>query len=198
MSRESMWAKQSSLKPIHPHTTEAEFWSSGEKYAEEHLAKHIDPSESVLDFGCGVGRISKYIKCRQLYLYDVNPQYLLEAVKNTRGIYDPNIFSTDAPFIDVSFAISVFIHMNYVTAEENFKKLATISSKMLLQLPVYQSAAQGNDWIDVTTYHKDQILAWCEDVNFEAKDINVNPGRFNFRNVGQWHHLPILFQRKSS
>jgi SAM-dependent methyltransferase len=196
MSREAIWARQTSLKPIHPHQSDEEFWGSGKDYYEEYLKEHIKPTDCVLDFGCGVGRISKHVPCRQLYLYDINPEYLFKAALHTGGVYLPSILDpTEAPFIDVVFAISVFIHMDWKTAEATFKKLAAISNSMLLQLPTYEHPSPGKDWIDVTTYSKNQILGWCKDVNFRADVIPVNPGSFTFKNIGPCHNRPIHFVR---
>lgn len=195
MSREAIWARQTSLKPIHPHESEEQFWESGKAYYEEYLKEHIKLTDCVLDFGCGVGRISKHIKCRQLYLHDINPDYLIRASMYTGGNVLPIINEDDAPFIDVTIAISVFIHMDWKTAERMFKELAAISQRMLLQLPTYEHPSPGKDWIDVTTYGKNQILNWCDEVNFRADLIPVNPGSFTFKNIGPCHNRPILFER---
>ncbi len=195
MSREAIWARQTSLKPIHPHQSDEKFWGSGKDYYDEYLKEHIKPTDCVLDFGCGVGRISKHIACRQLYVTDINAHYLSQAMIYTgaTGLY--SIEPTEAPFIDVTISISVFIHMDWKTAETTFKKLAAISQRMLLQLPTYEHPSPGKDWIDVTTYSKNQILGWCKDVNFRADVIPVNPGSFTFKNIGPCHNRPILFER---
>lgn len=193
LSRERSWAAQRTISQIHPHLTEEDFWASGKSYYLEHLAENINPSDVVLDFGCGVGRIAKHVECSKMLLYDINEHYLKNALREVPGskVIDPWNYDE---LIDVTYAISVFIHMDWQTAEQIFKRLARISKCMLLQMPIYDVANEGKDWIDVTTYYKDQILVWARDVGFSAT-LYTSPGKFSYNKVGQCHEWTQVFTR---
>lgn len=193
MSRKEAWARQRTLNQIHPHTTEEDFWASGKTYYDTHLAEYIEKSDYVLDFGCGVGRIAKHVDCAKMFLYDVNEVYLKQALQECPGAEVVDPFVTNQ-HIDVIYAVSVFIHMDWHTAEQTFKGLAASCDAMLLQLPIYDAPQEGRDWIDVTTFSERQVKKWAMDVGFTSK-LFTNPGKFSFNKVGQCHDWIQVFEK---
>lgn len=193
LSRKESWARQLTLNQIHPHNSEEEFWESGKEYYYSHLSESILPSDHVLDFGCGVGRIAKHVNCEKLYLYDINETFLKQALKECPGTEVVDPFITDK-HIDVIYAVSVFIHMDWHTAEQTFKALAAKCDALLLQLPIYDSPQEGKDWIDVTTFSERQVKKWAMDVGF-SHELKKNPGKFSFNKVGQCHDWIQVFER---
>lgn len=193
LSRKETWARQRTISQIHPHNSEEEFWASGKEYYHTHLGEYIEKTDRVLDFGCGVGRIAKHVKCDQLYLYDINESYLKQALKECSDaeVVDPFI---GGRYFDVIYAVSVFIHMDWHTAEQTFKALAPYCDVMLLQLPIYDSPQEGKDWIDVTTFSEQQVKKWAMDVGFRCT-LYKSPGKFSYDKVGQCHDWIQYFER---
>ena len=193
MSRKEAWSRQRTISQIHPHSTEEEFWKSGKSYYDSHLAEYIGLSDCVLDFGCGVGRIAKHVACSKVYLYDINEVYLKQALKECPDAEVVDPFASDKYF-DVIYAVSVFIHMDWHTAEQTFKALAQQCDVLLLQLPIYDSTQEGRDWIDVTTFSERQVRKWAMDVGFLAT-LYPSPGKFSYDKVGQCHDWIQYFER---
>jgi ubiquinone/menaquinone biosynthesis C-methylase UbiE len=65
---------------------ELEFWSSGGKDAEE-LKKFINKDSIVLDVGCGMGRVEKFLAsyCKEIHCVDVSSRMIKLAKKNLRN-----------------------------------------------------------------------------------------------------------------
>jgi ubiquinone/menaquinone biosynthesis C-methylase UbiE len=59
-------------------TDAAKFEASGRHDAEEILRPLIRPTDTVLDLGCGIGRVTRYVAplCREVWAVDISPQML--------------------------------------------------------------------------------------------------------------------------
>ena len=185
---EKTWAQQTDPAYIHHCSTYAEFWESGKYYADTYYSNL--ESNSVLDFGCGVGRVSKFIQCKELYLHDVNNYFLSQAITNTGG----KVWNQEE--VDCIISVSVFIHMRHVDAENIFKQCAEYAKqKMILQIPIYDVGTEASDWISVSTYTQEQIEAWCKDAGFKVTKLFKNSGQFSYHNIGPNHPIPHVFER---
>jgi hypothetical protein len=185
------WEKLTDIGYIRPESVDAdEFWKSGKSYAET-FYKLIGSEDTVLDFGCGIGRVSKYIQCKKLYLHDVNEYYLSQALKNTTGV----VWDNDA--VDWVVSVSVFIHMKHHDAETHFMRCASAAKKgMLLQIPIYDKPKEAEHWFDVSVYSKEQLDLWANNAGFELAKAYTNYGLFSFSNIGSNHYVPHLFLRR--
>ena len=67
------------------------FEESGRHDADEVLGKYIRPSDTVLDLGCGIGRVTRYVapRCREVWAVDISPHMLELARRRLAGI--PNV-----------------------------------------------------------------------------------------------------------
>lgn len=185
---EKIWAQQTDPAYIHHCANYEEFWESGKWYANTYYSDLN--MNSVLDFGSGVGRISRFIQCKELYLHDVNSYFLSQAVANTGG----KVWSQEE--IDCVISVSVFIHMKHTDAEKAFKQCANHTrQKMILQIPVYDVGTEAADWISVSTYTQEQLESWCSDVGFKITKLFKNPGQFSYYNIGPNHPIPHVFER---
>ena len=65
----------------------SEFWQAGEVIAAS-LAPYIGRDAVVLDFGCGIGRIARFIapQCREIWCVDASSQMLKLASEALRGL----------------------------------------------------------------------------------------------------------------
>jgi ubiquinone/menaquinone biosynthesis C-methylase UbiE len=66
--------------------SDAEFEAAGEKYAAD-IRRWIQPDWRVLDLGCGIGRIAKYVAphCAELLAVDASPRMLHLARRRLNG-----------------------------------------------------------------------------------------------------------------
>jgi ubiquinone/menaquinone biosynthesis C-methylase UbiE len=64
------------------------FESSGRKHAEETLCPLLQPEDTVLDLGCGIGRVAKYVAgcCGTLWAVDASERMLELAREHLQGI----------------------------------------------------------------------------------------------------------------
>jgi ubiquinone/menaquinone biosynthesis C-methylase UbiE len=72
-------------------TDAGKFEVSGRHEAEEILGPLIRPSDTVLDLGCGIGRVTRYVAplCREVWAVDISPRMLELARSRLAGL--PNV-----------------------------------------------------------------------------------------------------------
>lgn len=70
--------------------SDEEFEADGQRWAAE-ILKRTEPGSRVLDLGCGIGRIAKYVAphCAQLVAADISPRMLQLARRRLKGV--PNV-----------------------------------------------------------------------------------------------------------
>lgn len=152
--------------------------------------------KSIIDFGCGNGRVTQPISVIFKKVYAVDFSYaMLQQIRNAEKIQP--ILSVDNWFglsdlADYAFSISVFIHNSY---ESGVQMVKAISDNMkpgglaLLQIPIYDEPTDGAHWSDVTTWTMDQLAAACEIAGFEKVEIKTSPGKFSHESIGPNHHF---------
>lgn len=76
---------------------ERAFWESGRVDAETHVLPFVSGETAVLDLGCGVGRVARWVApaCRELVLADVSGRMLSAARKNLRAYRNVRYVKTD-------------------------------------------------------------------------------------------------------
>ncbi len=122
-----------------PLRTEQEFYDEGKQEAYE-LAKHYNvKKDKVLEFGCGVGRILKFVNAKEVHGADVN-KFLLKEIKNPDIFlhhYDGSSILIDKYF-DFIFSYRVFQHIDVNLIPDilvNLKKNLSENGKMRIQFP---------------------------------------------------------------
>ena len=149
---------------ILPKRTEEEFWAEGVEQAKV-LQEWIDPEDTVLDFGCGVGRVLRNIEARERIGVDVSPVYLHEGAKyfialQSDGSNIPVKFGT----IDFLYSLMVFQHCDktdHVGLLNEVIWALKSGGTALIQFPRegYYHQAPG-----LNTYEREEIEAWAGDV----------------------------------
>lgn len=99
---------------------EADFWKTGEKEA-VFLNKYVNASSNVLDVGCGIGRVMKFIapNCKDITGVDTSTLILRRAKKEQRNFKNCHFYRQDfknlkaLPFssFDLIYSFYVLQHM---------------------------------------------------------------------------------------
>jgi ubiquinone/menaquinone biosynthesis C-methylase UbiE len=106
------------------------FESTGRRDAEEIMGSFIRPSDAVLDFGCGIGRVTKYVAplCREVWGVDVSPSMLefarkrLADLPNVRFALCNGISLDEPPSGSIDFLYSL-LTLQHVEREDAFALL---------------------------------------------------------------------------
>lgn len=96
-------AKQNAKHSIYA-TSDEERFEKGGKADADRMRQWITPESVVLDVGCGIGRVEKYLAphCRAIHAVDVSKEMLRQAKEHLSGI--ENVFFHHTSSIDLSFA----------------------------------------------------------------------------------------------
>lgn len=158
---------------IHPlrKVSDAAYWGSGEAQALE-AGMWIPEYGSVLDFGCGDGRLTLPLARAgyQVTGVDASPAMLdrvrvaadKEKLPVTLHLSDGTNLPKIGPF-DVVVARAVFIHHDYESVTTMVKNLARVlapSGYLIADWPISEAPRERRDWIDVTTWdysHREQV-----------------------------------------
>lgn len=132
---------------IYNRPDEAAFEDGGRSDA-DFLAGLVDPGDAVLDVGCGIGRVERYLapRCRELHGIDVSPRMIEQARRRLAGLDNVRLHVGSgrdlAPLGDGSFdAVFSFYVLQHVEREDAFGYLREIARVLrpgglaALQLP---------------------------------------------------------------
>jgi ubiquinone/menaquinone biosynthesis C-methylase UbiE len=114
-------------------TDAAKFEASGRHDAEQILGPLIRPSDTVLDLGCGIGRVTRYVAplCREVWAVDISPQMLelartrLAELPNVRFALSNEASLSEPPTASVDFAYSL-LTLQHVEREHAFALLREV------------------------------------------------------------------------
>lgn len=191
LERVQHW-QQATRQHFHSLNNGDDYFETGRLYWESHLAKVIKPSDVVLEFGSGDGRIAKFVQCRELWLTDVSHQNIQAAIANAPHA---KVFRFDRR-VDVMFAANVFIHMTHSMIEATLFYMARFARRFAIQMPLYDESREGIDWIDVTTATPVQWIQWCDLAGLDVIELHASKGSFAWDHIGPAHRsLQILEAR---
>lgn len=154
------------LAAIHPtrRLSEADYWASGSVQAAQ-LASVFPSRCSVLDFGCGDGRVAVPMQRHgyRVIGVDSSQRMLDELAKNTpktktiRSDGSDLLAQLGGKKVDAAYCLAVLIHHSYSDATKIITNLmAAVKSGGLLVLdwPTSDNPQERHDWIGVTTWSK--------------------------------------------
>lgn len=102
------------------------------------FARYVKPSESVLDLGCGKGRMRNYVKCREYVGVDVCPEMI--AILAKQGVNAVKADFRKLPFKDKSFdwggEISA-LYYNNKTWRAILQEWTRVCKNLYLDVPSY-------------------------------------------------------------
>jgi ubiquinone/menaquinone biosynthesis C-methylase UbiE len=114
-------------------TDAAKFEETGRYDAEQILGPLIRPSDRVLDLGCGIGRVTRYVAplCREVWAVDISPHMLelararLAELPNVRFALSNEASLTAPPTGSIDFAYSL-LTLQHVEREHAFALLREV------------------------------------------------------------------------
>lgn len=114
-------------------TDAAKFEESGRRDAEEVLGPLIRPSDTVLDLGCGIGRVARYVAplCRELWAVDISPRMLelarsrLAELPNVRFAISQETSLPEPPTASVDVVYSL-LTLQHVEREHAFTLMCEV------------------------------------------------------------------------
>jgi cyclopropane fatty-acyl-phospholipid synthase-like methyltransferase len=175
------WTEASRRETVNAHIHPAgvkldEYIESGKRDAIEVL-KWVKPEDYVMDYGCGNGRVLKFIP---------NKRIGIDAVKEMAVfVKTPEEFEGK---VDVIYSISVFIHNSFETGVNIIKWMKEHikpGGLLLLQIPIYDVAKNPENWTDVGVWTERMFREATE--GLEIVELHKNKGSFSFESIGKNH-----------
>lgn len=166
---------------IYPRATDPEVYELSGKKDAAYVMQYLKPSDYVMDYGCGTGRVLKHIP---------NQKVGIDAVKEMARSVDGFLPEEFTDKVDVIYSLSVFIHNSKAAGEQMIKWMSEHINKggtLLLQIPIYDVDKEPGGWIDVGVWTEKQLRAVAEKYGLTIIELNTNPGEFSFEKVGENH-----------
>jgi trans-aconitate methyltransferase len=162
---------------ILPKRSNEEFYNEGQTEA-GFLSSFYHKSSTVLEFGCGIGRVLQYINANNRIGVDVCQEFLdkipdtIQKVK-TNGLIIPHVNEESIDFI---YSLMVFQHINkndHVQLLNQLYSFLKPQGKMLIQFPtnLNEYYHQGKF---VNVYSKEEISEYMSKIG--ASDYSIKTG----------------------
>lgn len=127
------------------------------------------PYESILDFGCGYGRLSKSFDKEKYLGIDLNPNAIKIAKENNPD-YNYQEFCVDSisfPEADLCMAYTVFLHLDDVTLKDTLKKLTKTIKKNFIISEILGREWRRDGFPLVFNREKDEYIGIMKKFGFE-------------------------------
>jgi SAM-dependent methyltransferase len=177
--------KMANPNPImHPsgNNSDEDYWYSGEHDA--FLIHNKIYADSVLEFGCGNGRILQNLYYAEVYGVDISPE-LIAGLDNAFLVKD---FDKK---VDAVFSLNVLIHLKRGETCEAIKWIydhLNDDGKAYLQIPIYDSDREPDSLTDVGVWSEKSFRDFVGAVGFTIVDLYTNSGSFSYSNIGPNHN----------
>ena len=178
----------------------------GKEFAEE-LKKFIEPNSVVLDVGCGIGRIEKFLApyCNGIHGIDVSKRMIKlasERIKERNVFFyktngrDLSIFPNNK--FDFVFSIIVLQHIAkedaYIYLEEIYRVLKP-TRKAYLQFPNLLHENNLKEFIKYAKNYKDRSVAKMRYYTKEEVQILLNMVGFNIMNMDINRDISVVVEK---
>lgn len=177
---------------IHPagYNKDEKEWLTSGKIASDNTINEISlkKKESVLEYGCGAGRILRHLKKYNSYGVDIVEDFVLDARKLGCKSYLLENFSRR---VDKVFSLTVFIHLRKeqaITALKYIHKHLKKNGTAYIQALIYQKDKDATNFSDMTCYRKETFIKMCEENGFRILNIYENHGDIDKQEYGENHN----------
>lgn len=172
---------QADPRAIHPtrRISEDAYWASGHAQAEA-IATVLKPGCSVVDFGCGDGRVALPLATLGFTVTgaDASPAMLArlnERAPDVRTVESigPDLYKKLGKKADAVICLAVLIHHGYDDAAGIIRGLAQAVRKggtLVLDWPTSDQPAERGHWIGVTTWSTEQQAEVAADIGLTRID----------------------------
>lgn len=165
-----------------------------------------DRGQSLLEFGCGLGRITRFLAGRfsHVYAVDIAPG-MVEAVNelmldDTTGVCSAGIgLARDVPLVDLVYSDSVLLHNRKADVRKFWPAVMgrlRQGGTAYFQVPCYEVGRDPDGWIDVGVWTRQELIELARASGCEPVKVWVNPGAFSYENIGPVHHKLHVFRRR--
>ncbi|MGH9442531.1 MAG: class I SAM-dependent methyltransferase [Thermoanaerobaculia bacterium] len=197
----NLYARQDAKKSIFTNATDESFESSGRADAER-IARLVSKDAMILNIGCGIGRVEKYLapRVRELHAVDISRKMIALAKRRLSGL--PNVFLREvAPdeylsaygdeTFDLVFSLLVLQHTereHAFTYLQHAHRVLKPGGTLFVQFPNFLSPEYTSTFLDpvvlkhlsasrVRCYTQDEVRHLLGMLGFEIRSLTLEAGR---------------------
>lgn len=176
---------------IHPAGLEGrlEWFNTGKRDA-NYTIDEIDLklNQSVLEYGCGNGRILQHLTGYESYGVDIVEDFVKEAVTLDCKAFLLEDFEKT---VDKVYSLTVFIHLRHEQARTALKYIRDHlkdGGHAYIQALIYNKDKDARNFSDMTCYKKSTFRTLCEECGFEVVELFENEGDIDNNQFGANHN----------
>ena len=176
------------IHPAREHESEAAYQASGQQQADA-IAELLSPGATVLDFGCGDGRVAIPLHQHGFHVIaadsSVNMLNRLSARKPEIGTLPTDGSDLTARLgdlalddVDAVVCLAVLIHHDHAGGRRIIEALAEVlhpGGLMILHWPSSESPSERRTWIEVTTWSAAQQEALLGELGLRDAGLKLPP-----------------------
>ncbi len=152
---------------------------------------NLKNNETVLEYGCGNGRILKHFKKfhnANAYGVDIVPEFIKEANNLNCDAYLLEDFNIK---VDKVFSLTVFIHLRQLQARTALLYIydhLNDSGEAHIQALIYNKDKDAKNFSDMTCYTEQTFRDLAEECGFEVIELFTNDGDIDKEQYGANHN----------
>jgi len=191
-------SKEFSDYVIHPAGLEGEeqWLTTGKKNAEYTIYEiDLQTDESIMEYGCGNGRILRWLNNYDAYGVDIVPDFVREA--NELGCRAYVLENFDI-CVDKVYSLTVFIHLRHSQAETALNYIhahLNNGGRAYIQALVYEKDKDAWNFSDMTCYKPETWKALVEKCGFKLIKMWENKGDIDAGRYGTNHNKYHILEK---
>lgn len=185
------WANRSSKvtysPAIHPAGNDPEEWyrSGLITFCDLQSRMNFPYCKSVLEYGCGNGRILTHFKNMESYGVDITPQFVEEANELGMDTYLLDDFKKE---VDIVYSMTVFIHLNEERTRDALKYIyehLKPGGRAYLQIYIFKSIRKGTTFTDVNCLDLPTYKKLISEIGFKEIHTDSHDYDWDWSKVSQ-------------
>lgn len=155
----------------------------------------LKKAESVMEYGCGNGRILRWLENYNAYGVDIVPDFVEEA--NSLGCR-AFLLEDFTECVDKVYSLTVFIHLRHSQAETALRYIhdhLKDGGKAYIQALVYEKDKDAKNFSDMTSYTPDTWKSLCEKCGFNVITMWENKGDIDEGKYGANHNKYHILEK---